>query len=606
MRESEQRQGDHRRLPDERARGQNDRASGPSISLQRRGRQPLLRPDQRATSRPGRETASSAQLAIILDGQVRSAPSLNRPSRSQRPDQRRLHAEGRSKTWCASSAPAPCRPRSSRSRSARTRMGATLGEDTINRAPGPSCVAFAAVLIFMLVYYRFAGLVACVALLANLLLTVAFMVLVQATFTLARPGRPGAHARHGGGRQRADLRALREERERGASLALAIRNGYDRAFPTIIDTHLSSIFTAIVLYVVGNDQLKGFGISLTVGLIISLFTSLYMTRTIFDIWLAKNWLHKLYVHAAVQAGRTSTSWRIRYYWFAATIVLTILGAALFIYRLDNGGLNIDFVGGTAYTGQLKSSRRTSDAADKLEAKLTPDDSRSSTPRPNRSASRSTATCRTCRSSRSSSATRQSSARRPRAASSPSAPRRKNAPQGAARSSTTSWATCSSASDEGPGRSRTSTARRRKRRWTFVKSTTRTPDQTAGLRLASPRCTRLLDARVRSRLGRAATSASTAEARARRRRAAYSKMRRQAGPSPIPARRRSRASLDKVQDGRSSSTPQPERLENFDSQLAADTQQTGLVRHPGELGRHPAVPVVPLRQLDLRGGRRCSA
>src|SRR5207244_11887314 len=86
---------------------------------------------------------------------------------------------------------------------------------------------------------------------------------------------------------------LREERERGASLVLAIRNGYDRAFPTIIDTHLSSIFTAIVLYVVGNDQLKGFGVSLTVGLIISLFTSLYMTRLMFDFWLAKNWLHKL-------------------------------------------------------------------------------------------------------------------------------------------------------------------------------------------------------------------------------------------------------------------------------------------------------------------------
>ena len=68
------------------------------------------------------------------------------------------------------------------------------------------------------------------------------------------------------------------------SLAVAIRNGYDRALPTIIDTHLSSIFTAVVLYIVGNDQLKGFGISLTLGLLISLFTSLYMTRLMFDLW----------------------------------------------------------------------------------------------------------------------------------------------------------------------------------------------------------------------------------------------------------------------------------------------------------------------------------
>src|SRR5260370_29662845 len=86
---------------------------------------------------------------------------------------------------------------------------------------------------------------------------------------------------------------LREERERGANLALALRNGYDRAFPTIIDTHMTSIFTAVVLYVVGNDQLKGFGISLTAGLIISLFTSLYATRTIFDIWMGMRWLKNL-------------------------------------------------------------------------------------------------------------------------------------------------------------------------------------------------------------------------------------------------------------------------------------------------------------------------
>ena len=144
---------------------------------------------------------------------------------------------------------------------------------------------------------------------------------------------------------------LREERDRGASLALAIRNGYDRAFPTIIDTHLTSIFTAIVLYVVGNDQLKGFGVSLTVGLIISLFTSLYMTRLMFDFWLSQGLAAQAEHVPPVHRGRTSTSWRIRYYWFTATILLTVLGIAVFILRLPQD-LNIDFVGGTAYGGQL--------------------------------------------------------------------------------------------------------------------------------------------------------------------------------------------------------------------------------------------------------------
>ena len=158
----------------------------------------------------------------------------------------------------------------------------------------------------MVVYYRFAGFVACVALFANLLLTVGFMVAVNAAFTL--PGLAGMVLMLGMAVDANVLiyERLREERNKGANLAAAIRNGYDRAFPTIIDTHLTSIFTAIVLYTFGNDQLKGFAISLTVGLIISLFTSLYMTRLMFDFWLHKRWLTQLRC-CSCSTGRTSTS-----------------------------------------------------------------------------------------------------------------------------------------------------------------------------------------------------------------------------------------------------------------------------------------------------------
>src|SRR6202011_5890882 len=205
-------------------------------------------------------------------------------------------------------------------------MGATLGEDTIRKGTIAVGVAFVVVLAFMVVYYRFAGLVACVALLANLLLTVAFMVAVKATFTL--PGLAGLVLMLGMAVDANVLiyERLREERDRGASLALAIRNGYDRAFPTIIDTHLSSIFTAIVLYAVGNDQLKGFGISLTLGLIISLLTSLAMTRVIFNICMDKGWITELGMLNLKNLpifrlilGRDIDFMRIRYYWFTATI-----------------------------------------------------------------------------------------------------------------------------------------------------------------------------------------------------------------------------------------------------------------------------------------------
>jgi SecD/SecF fusion protein len=289
-------------------------------------------------------------LAILLDGKIVSAPTINEAIRNEGQISGSFTKEKVDNLVTILRSGALPATLKSQPVSENT-MGAQLGEDTIRAGTWSVLIAFVAILAFMVVYYRFAGLVACVALLANLLLTVAFMAAVNATFTL--PGLAGLVLMLGMAVDANVLiyERLREERDRGASLALAIRNGYDRAFPTIIDTHLSSIFTAIVLYTVGNDQLKGFGISLTVGLIISLFTSLYMTRLLFDIWLTKGWLHKLSMFRLLSRPNIDFM-AIRYYWFAATIVLTIVGAAVFIYRLDRGGLNIDFVGGTAYGGQL--------------------------------------------------------------------------------------------------------------------------------------------------------------------------------------------------------------------------------------------------------------
>ena len=298
----------------------------------------------------GDDTSNKRHLAIILDGQVMSAPTIN----SQISTHGQISGSFTSKEvdslvniLRAGALPATLKPQPV----SESTMGATLGADTIEAGIKAILLAFGAILLFMMVYYRFAGLVACVALLANLLMTVGFMSYFGATFTL--PGLAGLVLTLGMAVDANVLiyERLREERERGANLLVAIRQGYDRAFPTIIDTHLSSIFTAIVLYIVGNDQLKGFGVSLTLGLLISLFTSLYMTRLMFDLCLAGGWLKKLTMMRLF--GRPDIDFMgIRYYWFTATIVLTILGMVIFIGRLPND-LNIDFVGGTAYGGQLR-------------------------------------------------------------------------------------------------------------------------------------------------------------------------------------------------------------------------------------------------------------
>ena len=288
-------------------------------------------------------------LAIILDGQIESAPRLNQPIREQgiiTGEFTKKEVDDLVRILRAGSLPATLKPLPV----SENTVGSTLGEDTVKWGTISVVVAFLAVLAFMLVYYRFAGLVACAALFANLALTVAFMVLVNATFTL--PGLAGLVLMLGMAVDANVLiyERLREERERGASLALALRNGYDRALPTIIDTHLTSIFTAIVLYAVGTDQLKGFGISLTVGLLISLFTSLFMTRVMFDFWQSKGLLTKLRM-MRLFARPNIDFMGIRYYWFTATIVLTAFGITVFLLRGENG-LNIDFTGGTVYTGMF--------------------------------------------------------------------------------------------------------------------------------------------------------------------------------------------------------------------------------------------------------------
>jgi SecD/SecF fusion protein len=301
-------------------------------------------------NKPDKERDLYRQLAIILNGELISFPRLNAVISDRgiiEGDFDINYVNEIVKLLRSGALPATLKQKPV----SENTIGPTLGADTIKSGTRSVGLAFIAILVFMVFYYRFAGLVACVALLANLLLTVGFMVSVNATFTL--PGLAGLVLMLGMAVDANVLiyERLREERDRGANLQMAIRNAYERAFPTIIDTHLSSIFTAILLYMFGNDQLRGFGISLTAGLIISLFTSLFMTRLLFDICQKKHWLKTLHMLRILTRPRVDFM-RIRHLMFATTGVLTILGLALFLARGEKG-MNVDFVGGTVYSGQLE-------------------------------------------------------------------------------------------------------------------------------------------------------------------------------------------------------------------------------------------------------------
>jgi SecD/SecF fusion protein len=296
------------------------------------------------------ENGFKRQLAVIMDDKIVSAPTLDAVIRASGTISGSSFDQGsvnrlvnilRSGALNAELKPDPVSENS---------VGPTLGEDTIRKGLWSVGLAFLAVMAFMVVYYQFAGLVACVALLINLLLTIGFMVAVQAAFTL--PGLAGVVLMLG---MAVDANVLiyeriREERAKGANLVTAIRLGYDRAFATIIDTHLTSIFTCLVLYAFGNDNLKGFSVSLTVGLLISLFTALYMTRLLFNYATHRRWITDLKMFQLFKRPNFHYM-GIRKPVFTASVIATLVGLGLFLAR-GNSVLNVDFTKGTVYGGRL--------------------------------------------------------------------------------------------------------------------------------------------------------------------------------------------------------------------------------------------------------------
>ncbi|RMG00423.1 MAG: protein translocase subunit SecD, partial [Acidobacteria bacterium] len=163
-------------------------------------------------------------------------------------------------------------------------VGPSLGADSIRAGLSASIAGLVFVILFMLFYYRGAGVNATIALLLNLLLTMAAVVFFDATLTL--PGIAGLILGVG---MAVDSNVLiferiREELLAGKAVPQAIDLGFDRAFVTIIDTHITTIISAIILYMYGTGPIRGFAVTLILGLLINLFSAVFVSRTIF-MWL---------------------------------------------------------------------------------------------------------------------------------------------------------------------------------------------------------------------------------------------------------------------------------------------------------------------------------
>ncbi len=220
-------------------------------------------------------------MGVVLNGEVRSIAFI----KSQIYDRGQISgrftkqtAEDLALTLRSGALPAPIEYLEERT------VGPSLGADSIKAGVRASLVGLALVIVFMLFYYRGSGVNAVVALILNMILMMAGLIVFGATLTL--PGIAGIILTIG---MAVDSNVLiferiREELRSGKTIPSAVDLGFNRAFITIIDTHVTTIISSLFLFVFGTGPIRGFAVTLVIGLLINLFSAVYVSRTIF-IWL---------------------------------------------------------------------------------------------------------------------------------------------------------------------------------------------------------------------------------------------------------------------------------------------------------------------------------
>jgi preprotein translocase subunit SecD len=233
---------------------------------------------------PFTEQNRGRQMAIVLEHQVYSAPTIQ----SRIEDRGRIdgnfsqeQAHDLALVLRAGALPASIKYLEERT------VGPSLGADSIRHGVQASILSLVVVMIFMVFYYRLSGGNAVLALIINLIILLAALAMFGAVLTL--PGIAGVILTIGMGVDSNVLvfERIREELRNGKSAAAAVDAGFSKAFLTIIDTHVTTVVSAFFLFIFGTGPIKGFAITLTIGLIANVFTAIYISKTIFQYHLAK-------------------------------------------------------------------------------------------------------------------------------------------------------------------------------------------------------------------------------------------------------------------------------------------------------------------------------
>jgi SecD/SecF fusion protein len=233
-------------------------------------------------------------------------------------------------------------------------IGPSIGADNRDRGIKAGLIGFGCTALCMLVYYLVCGSIADAALVMNLLFVLAMMALLRATFTL--PGIAGIILTIG---MSVDANVLiferiREEQQRGSSLRIAVRNGYQRAFRAIFDANLTTFITAAILYWRASEEVKGFAIVLMLGIISSMFTALFVTRVILDFLIARGVIRQRLLMLRL-IGQPRINWMAARLLFVG-VSGVLVAAGIYIFMAGNKNdrnYDIEFTGGTSVEVNFK-------------------------------------------------------------------------------------------------------------------------------------------------------------------------------------------------------------------------------------------------------------
>lgn len=284
------------------------------------------------------------QLAIILDGELQTAPVIRSPITA---GSGVIEGDYSQQEAFALQAVLENPLKTQLSIEASRLVDPTLGKDSIRSGIRAALYGTLAVSAFMLVYYMIAGLVANVALIANIIILVGVMCAFGTTFTL--PGIAGLVLTVG---MAVDANVLiyeriREESGKGKSLRGAISAGYSRAFGTIFDSHVTTLISSVILWKMGTGSVQGFGVALTIGVAASLFTALVVTRMIFDFLLERAWLKSIPMLHIIRAVKLDFM-KLAKPAFITSWVIIAIGIGFGFHR-GKSAFGRDFIGGDSVT-----------------------------------------------------------------------------------------------------------------------------------------------------------------------------------------------------------------------------------------------------------------